>query len=254
MRFVTAAVTAVATALTVAAVASADQTTDRTTAAAGPSAAATQISLGTHNSHHGDGSFESFAGVIGWQEVNDPEDRRKLNRRLGGEYATFYPADGPAKAVPISWRTGRFTKVGSGSVRTHGGEAKVTPARYVNWVVLRIHGTGKRFVFVNTHFISGAWSGHPERQARWNRHYQVLKDKVAQLKRSHPGKPIFVAGDFNRRKAMAMPDPLRHVAVRGVSGVPIDQMYAPTNVSHTKVSRLPRWGSDHHAYKMFATF
>lgn len=215
--------------------------------------AATGITIGTHNTLRGAASFERFAGVIGWQEVNDPEDRRKLDNRLGGEYATFYPADGPAKAVPISWRVNRFRKLGSGSVRTHGGEAGVTPARYVNWVILRVRGTDKRLVVVNTHFISGAWSGHPERQARWNRHYQVLKDRVATLRRNHPNKPVFVVGDFNRRKAMDMPNPVRWVRVRDVSGVPIDQMYAQTNVSHSLVTRKPRWGSDHHAYKMSAS-
>lgn len=45
---------------------------------------------------------DRFAGVIGWQEVNDLPDREKLDNRLGAEYDTFYPADGPAKAIPIS--------------------------------------------------------------------------------------------------------------------------------------------------------
>lgn len=223
-------------------------------AAAIEPAGITEIGLGTHNTHYGDASFERFAGVIGWQEVNDPADRQKLNNRLGSEYATFYPPDGPAKAVPISWRVSRFKKVNSGSIRTHGGEAGVTPARYVNWVVLEIRGTSKRFIFVNTHFISGAWSRHPERQARWNRHYQILYDQVAKFRQNHPNKPIFVVGDFNRSKAMSMPAPVRYVRVEGASGVPIDHMYAPTTVSHSLVQRLPKWGSDHHAYKMFARF
>jgi hypothetical protein len=194
------------------------------TARAEPGAAAlTQIAVGTHNTLHGTASFEPFAGVIGWQEVTDPEDRTKLDNQLGAEYATFYPADGPAKAVPISWRVERFQKVGSGSIRTHAGEAGVTPARYVNWVVLEIRGTAKRFIVVNTHFISGAWGAHPERQERWNLHYQILYDKVAQLRQSHPDKPIFVVGDFNRHRAMEMPSPIRFVPVEGATGVPLDR-------------------------------
>jgi hypothetical protein len=212
------------------------------------------ISIGTHNTLRGAASFEPFAGVIGWQEVNEPADRTKLNNRLGAEYTTFYPADDPAKAVPISWRVERFQKLGSGSVRTHGGEAGVTPARYVNWVVLEIRGTDKRFIVVNTHFISGAWSDHPERQARWNLHYEVLFDKVAQLRRNHPEKPLFVVGDFNRHRAMAMPSPVRYVPVEGGGDEPLDHMYAPTDISHTLTERLPTWGSDHHAYRLSATF
>lgn len=227
-------------------------------AAAGPAqrgaVALDQISIGTHNSFHGAGSFERFAGVIGWQEVDEPAARTKLDNRLGAEYSTFYPADGPAKAVPISWRVERFQKVGSGSVRTHAGEAGVTPARYVNWVILELRGSGQRFIVVNTHFISGAWSGHPERQARWNQHYQVLRDKVAELRQNHPQQPIFVIGDMNRHQAMNLPSPIRYVPVEGGGQVPLDHLYAPSNISHTQVQRQPTWGSDHHAYLMYATF
>lgn len=222
-------------------------------AAPGTAAAAPEIAVGTHNSHYGDGSFEPFAGVIGWQEVNDPEDRQKLDNRLGAGYRTYYPPDGPAKAVPISWRAERFARTGQGSVRTHGGEAGVTPARYVNWVVLDIVGTDRAIVVVNTHFISGAWSGHPERQARWNTHYDVLHDTVARLRQNHPGKPLFVVGDFNRAKAMPMPSPVRYVPVAGAPGIPIDHVYAPATTTHGAVQRLPEWGSDHHAYKLAVT-
>lgn len=227
--------------------------------AAGPGESARQavageeISIGTHNTHRGDASFESFAGVIGWQEVESAAAITKLRNRLGAEYDHYFGGGGPASAIPISWRAARFQKLGEGSVRTHEGEAGVTPARYVNWVRLEIRGTGSRLIVVNTHFISGAWSGHPERQARWNRHYQVLHDKVAALKENHPGVPIFVIGDVNRGKAMDMPNPTRWVPVAGVDGVPIDHMYAPSNLSHSQVSRKPMWGSDHHAYQMSAT-
>jgi endonuclease/exonuclease/phosphatase family protein len=214
---------------------------------------AAEITIGTHNTHRGDGSFESFAGVIGWQEVESPAAIEKLRNRLGAEYNHYLGGGAPASAIPISWRVERFQKLGEGSVRTHEGEAGVTPARYVNWVRLQVRATGTQLIVVNTHFISGAWSGHPERQARWNTHYQVLHDKVATLKQNHPGVPIFVIGDFNRAKAMDMPNPIQWVPVGGVSGVPIDHMYAPTNVTHSSVTRLPQWGSDHHAYKLSAT-
>ncbi|MDQ2588949.1 hypothetical protein CKY47_34405 [Saccharothrix yanglingensis] len=212
------------------------------------------ISIGTHNTFRGAASFEPFAGVIGWQEVNEPEDRTKLNNRLGAEYDTFFPAAEPAKAVPISWRVERFQLANSGSILTHGGEAGVTPARYVNWVILELRGTDKRFIVVNTHFISGAWGAHPERQARWNRHYEVLRDKVAEMRQNHPATPIFVVGDFNRHRAMGMPAPIRYVPLVGGGEVPLDHVYAPSNISHTQVHRQPRWGSDHHAYLVYATF
>lgn len=214
---------------------------------------AADITIGTHNTHRGDGSFERFAGVIGWQEVESPAAIDKLRNRLGAEYNHYLGGGAPASAIAISWRVERFQKLGEGSVRTHEGEAGVTPARYVNWVRLQVRATGAQLIVVNTHFISGAWSGHPERQARWNTHYDVLRDKVAALKQNHPGVPIFVIGDFNRAKAMDMPNPVQWVPVDGVSGVPIDHMYAPSNIPHSSVTRLPQWGSDHHAYKLSAT-
>ncbi len=53
---------------------------------------------------------------------------------------------------------------------------------------------------------------------------------------------------------MPMPWPIKWVPVKDVSGVPIDQVYAPSNISHTRAARLFRWGSDHFAYRMYATF
>jgi endonuclease/exonuclease/phosphatase (EEP) superfamily protein YafD len=130
----------------------------------------------------------------------------------------------------------------------------VTPARYVNWVILELNGTGKRLIVMNTHFISGAWTGHPERQARWNRHYEILRAKVAEMRLNHPATPIFVVGDFNRHRAMDMPAPVRYVPVQGGGEVPFDHIYAPSNIEHSLAQRQPTWGSDHNAYLMFATF
>lgn len=201
--------------------------------------------VGTHNTHYGDGSFPAFAGVIGWQEVNDPADRDKMRNRLGAEYshAVF---SGPASAVPISWST-RFSKVKQGSVLTHGGQAGVTPNRYVNWVVLQNRSTGKRFAFVNTHFISGAWSGHPERQAQWLTHLDALKAEVAKIQ-TNEQVPVVVVGDFNRRRAEALPGE-RMLDVQNVAGLTIDQIYVPRTASATPSQQLATFGSDHHAYK-----
>lgn len=225
--------------------------------AAGPdlgTTATATISVGTHNTLHGAATFHNLAGVIGWQEVDSTAARDKMRRQLGSEYAHYFPSEIPARAVPISWRVSRFRLLNVGFQRTHDGEAGVTPARYIVWVSLEVRETGKRFIFINTHFISGAWNAHPERQARWLKHYQILYNKVARFRQYHPEKPIFVVGDFNRRKAMAMPSPIKWVPVKDVSGVPIDQIYAPSNISHTRVARLFKWGSDHFAYRMYATF
>ena len=217
-------------------------------AAASPSQAAQNVNsvwVGTHNTHYGDGDFPAFAGVIGWQEVNDPVDRDKMRNRLGSEYshAVF---SGAASAVPISWNS-RFTKLTQGSVKTHDGEAGVTPARYVNWVLLQNNQTGKKFAFVNTHFISGAWSKHPDRQKRWLTHLDKLKTTVSNIQTTHRV-PVVVVGDFNRHRAESLPG-LRMLDVKDVAGVTIDQIYVPKAAVSTPAYQLQRFGSDHHAYK-----
>ena len=219
----------------------------------GATATAT-ITIGTHNTLHGEATFHNFAGVIGWQEVDSAAARDKMRRQLGDEYQHYFPEPGPAKAIPISWRKSRFELVKAGYKKTHDGEAKVTPARYITWVILKVKPTGKKFIFINTHFISGAWNKHPERQARWLRHYEILYNRVATFRKNHPNKPIFLVGDFNRKKAMSFPSPVKYVPVEGVSGVPIDQIYCSSTVDHSKVKRLKKWGSDHFAYKMSTTF
>jgi len=213
-----------------------------------------RISIGTHNVYRGAATFHQFAGVIGWQEVNEVADRDKMRRQLGSEYAHYIPSEWPARAIPISWRVARFELIRSGFKKTHDGEAGVTPARYITWVFLKVKSTGKKFIFINTHFISGAWGNHPDRQERWLKHYNVLYNRVEQFRTYHPNKPIFVVGDFNRHKAMPMPSPVKYVSVKDVSGIPLDHMYAPSNISHSMVNRLYKWGSDHFAYRMYSTF
>lgn len=210
-------------------------------------AATVKFRIGTHNTLRGKAKFTPFAGVIGWQEVESPAARTKLNRTLTPlGYKTFYPKPGPAKSVPISWRDKYFALRGSGSRLTHKGEARVTPNRYVNWVVLQRRGTQEQFAFVATHFVSKAWTGHPERRARWLHHAQVLRQVVANLRGQ--GLRVFVVGDFNRHKAITIPG-MVYAPVKGGGGVPLDQIYVTQGVAHSQEQQLPKNGSDHFAFR-----
>ncbi|AXK31851.1 hypothetical protein DVA86_03510 [Streptomyces armeniacus] len=224
-------------------------------AAAGEPAAeaAVTMKIGGHNVKRGAAEFKRFAHVIGWQEVNDPPDRDRLRKKLD-RYDHYFPKAGPARAVPISWRKDTFKRLRAGSVLTHKGEAKVTPNRYVNWVLLEHRAKKQRFIVVNTHFISGAWSKHPERQARWLKHADKLRAVVKNQHDKHPKLPIFVVGDFNRPRAMKLPGKVEYIRVKGAKGVPIDQAYATRSVRNSQVERLKRYGSDHFAFRFTATF
>lgn len=223
------------------------------TAGSPAAAAAAELKVGTHNVWRGKATFKPIGDVIGWQEMNTSADRSRLRKKLPA-YDHFFPKQGPARAVPISWRKDKFKLVKAAAVLTHKGEARVTPNRYVNWALLERRANGQRFVMINTHFISGAWSGHPERQGRWLKHAGKLREVVKNRHAKHPELPIFVVGDFNRPRTVDLPGTVDYVRVKGVKGVPIDQAYATRSVRNTLVDRLERFGSDHFAYRFTATF
>jgi len=212
---------------------------------------------GTHNMHYAQATFNDFADVIGWQEVErgsgpvtDPLG--KLREELGPDYTTF-AFGGAANAVPISWRTSMFSLVDDDAscTRTHPGEAHVTPHRYFCSARLRHLDSGREFVFVNTHFISGIYN-HPERVDRWNLHMELLRAFVqSQL---DAGRQVVVIGDFNnQRRDGEVPGlmnlPGVHSLMDEYAELPRDQMYASDDVFATNAAELPYWGSDHYAYK-----
>lgn len=211
--------------------------------------------LGSHNVLHGNAVFTGFAGVIGWQEVTDRGDRRKLVAQLGPGYRHYIPATHHAAAIPVSWRHRNFQYVTSRSVKTHEGRKHITPSRWINVVHLRHRRTGERVVVVNTHFISGAFTpGHNApmwRRHHWFVHRNALVANLAQIRKYHPRAAVFVLGDFNHKGYLDLSRfrlrPLR----LGVSK-PIDQLYAGRPGTANCVQKLSRVGSDHHRWRAMA--
>jgi endonuclease/exonuclease/phosphatase family metal-dependent hydrolase len=100
---------------------------------------------------------------------------------------------------PISWKNEVWKKENSGFIRTHRGEAGISPNRYITWVKLKNRATGKEVVRINTHLISGAFSGKPHgewRREMWHQHMDRLHDLVARFEKK--GVAVVVGGDFNR--------------------------------------------------------
>ncbi|GMU03509.1 hypothetical protein KH5H1_76310 [Corallococcus caeni] len=209
--------------------------------------AVTTTTVATHNTWHGQADMTPLADVIGWQEVDTAEGHNKLGALEN--YNHFRPGEDRLDArnsIAISWRKNKFEKTGDGSRLTHGGEAGVTPARFVNWVVLKNLTTGAKLAFINTHYISGAWNGeHPERQERWRTHNAVVREVVAEL--LGRGLPVVLVGDFNRALSQDIPG-MNHLRTAGVDGVPIDQIYVKVGIGTGPAQRLAKDGSDHFAY------
>lgn len=151
-------------------------------------------------------------GLIGWNEIG-PTRYAEAIRALGPDWGHYMPFDGKLRIPnPISWKKAVWQREDAGFVRTHEGRAKVTPRRYITWARLRHRATGRTVVRVNTHLISGAWSGQRPttawRRERWHEHLQQLDALVADFKRQ--GYVVIVGGDFNRDSFEVLGDRVRY--------------------------------------------
>ena len=199
---------------------------------------------GTLNLHRGKAQTPAFADVIGWQEANHERDRQRLVKTLT-DYDHYIPARGPR--IPISWRRDTWRMVESGERRTHAGLAKVTPGRFVCWVVLRHVVTGVRVAHVNTHAISGAWSKRRPttawRRRRWVEHMAIVDEVSAKLLARDL--PVVLGGDFNTHDQVVVPG-----LVNGWSShvAPYDQILSSPVLNARPSRRGPKYGSDHHSF------
>ncbi|WP_247597549.1 hypothetical protein [Streptomyces sp. RKND-216] len=124
--------------------------------------------------------------------------------------------------------------------RVHGGKAGVSPHRAVTEAVLaRVDDPQTRFVFVNTHYVAGAWNGKDDphegwRDDMWGRHFRARRDDVIGHWRSR-GFPVIWTGDVNRSPMpLLLPNHEKRAFSRG-----IDQIGWVPGTNGTKI-RLQR--------------
>lgn len=186
------------------------------------------------------------AGLIGWQEItarggNYFEEIRKL----GPGWSHYMPHDGGLRIPnPISWNNKVWKKTDSDFIRTHRGLHDVSPNRYITWVRLKNQKTGKEIVRVNTHLVSGAFSGKPHHQWRldnWKSHMNQLDALVKKFERQ--GLDVIVGGDFNRDSTKVLGDHMvydnkLHVGTHGKSTLDY--------LMHNRHGDLKRTGSHVH--------
>jgi hypothetical protein len=143
--------------------------------------------------------------VIMWQEISPRyyKDIVRAEDSTGGNGHWRHLLTG--YEVPISIRVGGDSpwEVRSTGVRKmHGGLAKVSPNRYVTWVKAYNKRSHQTTVFMNTHMVSGAWNGVPNkaddwRKRMWNVHFDQQSALVKEF--SDRGLTVVYGGDFNRR-------------------------------------------------------
>jgi endonuclease/exonuclease/phosphatase family metal-dependent hydrolase len=142
---------------------------------------------------------------------------------MGDSYTQHYTD----LAVPISVHTD-YEVIGGGRKKAHDGKAGASPARWVAWVIAQHRVTGEVVVFLNTHFVSGAWNSKPKphktwRKHVWTDHWQLLRDLLPTL-RQHG--PVIVVGDFNRVVVQAFAD-FAWIDNRGIDKIAANGLTAP---------------------------
>lgn len=193
-------------------------------------------------------------GLIGWQEIG-PDRYFQAIRNLGPQWGHYMPKHGKYRIPnPISWKKSVWDKQDEGFMRTHGGMAKVSPARYITWVKLKHKASGQEVVRINTHLISGAWSDRKPttewRREQWHTHMQELRDLVARFKKK--GLAVVVGGDFNRDSYRVLGKQVRydsglHAKTHGQRTLDY-VMHAPDRDIARRGARVERdFRSDHNA-------
>lgn len=141
----------------------------------------------------------SLADIAGFNEASDRADRRAMSAMLHRKgWRAWYPRHGGVEN-PIAWDASKFVLRGHRSVRAIRGQRGVTPARFVNRVVLQPRGSDRRVVVLNTHTLNGGCpAGGLRRNGRTGREQVQLALVRRMLLRAERRTPYVVAmGDWN---------------------------------------------------------
>lgn len=145
------------------------------------------------------------ADVFGLQEMGSSGDRATAARA-----ATGFAMTTDRTAVPIFYRTDKYTAIDQGKVRafpagerveTRGGKGtQKTSGKSITWVHLRDNSTQETFYVVNTHMLVGAFNKtsakkNSLRLALYKQQLNALGNLVDSLQGD--GSAVYVTGDFN---------------------------------------------------------
>lgn len=101
------------------------------------------------------------------------------------------------RAVPIAFRTSRFSFIAGGATQAHGGSAGRFPARWIMWVRLRDQTNGRELRMMNVHVNSGIDNnGTPIQGENFDKariHIDLIRQQVVNA----GAETVHVTGDFN---------------------------------------------------------
>jgi hypothetical protein len=195
--------------------------------------------------------------LIGWQEIG-PDRYFDAIKSLGKEWGHYMPRDGKTRIpIPISWKKSEWDLQDAGFKRTHNGQAKVSPHRYISWAKLKHKETGEEVVRINTHLVSGAWTkskldrpSTPWRQDMWKKHMAQLDALVERFEKK--GLKVVVGGDFNRNHHKVLGndvvyDNKLHIGTHGSSTLDYLMHTRDPELKHLRTKYERRLHTDHDA-------
>lgn len=156
-------------------------------------------------------AISQAADLLGFQELNFRNARTLARSTLvdcaGCTHSGYFPDpagnDWATKAtVSLIWNKQRFTALRTGTYAVLGKNAfkANTSRKWINWVLLRDDATGRRFYFLNTHFVASVEAGGlPSSKKAEQKNYQHhMADLLTLIRKfTAPGVNVIIAGDFN---------------------------------------------------------
>lgn len=106
-------------------------------------------------------SISRGSDVIFLQEIT-PKYYKKIVDTVVAETKGKWHVSALNLEIPILYRTGGdspWVFVEEGQQKMPGGKSRVSPARFISGVILKNKKANAQTAFVNTHMVSGAWSG-----------------------------------------------------------------------------------------------
>jgi len=141
----------------------------------------------------------SMADIADFQEATESSDRDALMTMLELQGWGYWIPEKGGVENPITWNASRFSMVSANSVQTIPGQKGVTPARFINTVVLRENLTGRLITVINTHTLNkGAPDGGLKQNSRTERlktHLVMLRDAILAAEQTSPY--VVATGDLN---------------------------------------------------------
>jgi hypothetical protein len=163
--------------------------------------------------------------VFGLQELGSGSDRAVAHRSAS---AAGFTMTTDRTAVPLFYKTDKYTLVEQGKVRAFGAGARIerrsgkgtekTAGKSVTWVHLRDNVTQETFYVVNTHMLVGAYNrgskNNERRKALYSQQLNALTNLVDSFQSTDSA--VYVVGDFNVNYDSDA-NPIVHMADHGLT-------------------------------------